>query len=916
MIGQTVAQYAILEKLGEGGMGVVYRARDTKLDRDVALKFLPAHLVTSAGDRARFIQEAKAAAGLSHPNVLSVIDIQEQRVAASPDSQPEDRIFIVMDFVDGQTLREKMGSISAKQAIDIGVQIADGLAAAHEKGIVHRDVKPENVMVRRDGIAQIMDFGLAKLRGNVSRLTREGSTVGTAGYMSPEQVQGQEVDHRSDIFSLGVVLYELFTGRTPFKAAHETALMYEIVNVNPEPMAAARPDIDPELDRIVLGCLEKDPNDRTQSAKQVSIDLKRFRRESGRQQVSRVTAARPAMPGSGHAASAADHAVVADPADVASGAPGGAPGARRLKSAVLPWMAAGAALVLAAAAFYLWFRAAGREAPLYTASIKPPAGGEFLLVDGGHLALSPDGSTLAFVLTDTAGRTSLWVRRLSEESPTRLAETEGAEYPFWSPDSRFIGFFVPGKMKKVLASGGPPFAICDAPSGRGASWNDEDVIIFSPRFDRTGIDRVPASGGQITHITMVDSAVNMSNARWPHFLPDGKHFLYTTQAAKRTSDFSGAIYAASLDGSVNKHLLDVSSNVEYREGRILYARQEALVAQAFDPGALELSGDAVPVVNRIAYAPNRSKGVFSSSLDGVLVYMSVNRQGRTLSWIDREENAMVPVGDVLIDNEAYLSTDGASIFYDAYDPVAKNFDIWNFDVARGLKGRLTFDPSDDSNPVPSPDGSRFVYTSWKEGVNLYLKHTSGADDPALLQKSITSALPGDWSPDGRYLLYQDVEQTADWDLWYRSSAPESAGRPFVKTEFTEENARFSPDGRWVAYNSDESARPEVYVRPFPPSPGKWQVSANGGYRPTWSRDGTALYYTNDQGVVATAVGTAGGKFTIGEAKLVFRNPSQAGLRVHGITRDGKRLLVSHLETGGSSVPLSFVTDWRRTMQGR
>ncbi len=259
------------------------------------MKFLPAHLAASGTDKARFIQEAKAAAGLSHPNVLSVIDIQEQPVAAFQGAPQEDRIFIVMDFVDGQTLREKMGSMSSKQATDIGIQVADGLAAAHEKGIVHRDIKPENIMVRKDGIAQIMDFGLAKLRGNVSRLTKEGSTVGTAGYMSPEQVQGQETDHRSDIFSLGVVLYELFTGRTPFKAAHETALMYEIVNVHPEPMSAAKPDIDPELDRIVLGCLEKDPNDRTQSAKQIAIDLKRFRRESGRQQVSRITATRPAM---------------------------------------------------------------------------------------------------------------------------------------------------------------------------------------------------------------------------------------------------------------------------------------------------------------------------------------------------------------------------------------------------------------------------------------------------------------------------------------------------------------------------------------------------------------------------------------------------------------------------------------------
>jgi Tol biopolymer transport system component/tRNA A-37 threonylcarbamoyl transferase component Bud32 len=910
MIGQTISHYTILEKLGEGGMGVVYKARDTKLDRDVALKFLPAHLAASGNDKARFIQEAKAAAGLSHPNVLSVIDIQEQPVAATPGGAAENRIFIVMDFVDGQTLREKMATLSAKQAIEIATQVADGLAAAHEKGIVHRDVKPENIMVRRDGIAQVMDFGLAKLRGNVTKLTREGSTVGTAGYMSPEQVQGQDVDHRSDIFSLGVLMYELLTGRTPFKAAHETALMYEIVNVNPEPMSAAKPDIDPELDRIVLGCLEKDPNDRMQSAKQVSIDLKRFRRESGRQHVSRVTAARPSLSGSGVAVVPASGSGEMPATGTVSGTPAPVP---RRSPAALPWAVAVLATLLAAASLYLYFRVAGREVPVYTASIKPPPGGEFLLTDGGHMALSPDGKTLAYVLIDTAGRTSLWVRKLSADAPTRLSDTEGAEYPFWSPDSRFIGYFIPGKMKKVLASGGPPFVICDAPSGRGASWNADDVIIFSPRFDRTGIDRVSASGGPITHITTVDSTVNMSNARWPHFLPDGKHFLYTTQARKRTSDFSGAMYAASLDGSVNKHLLDVSSNVEYRDGRILYARQDALVAQPFDAAALEFSGDAIPVVNRVGYAPNRSKGVFSSSLDGVLVYMSVSRQGRTLSWIDHDRNDMVPVGDVVIDNEAYLSLDDTRIYYDAYDPVAKNFDIWNFDIVRSLKSRLTFDPSDDSNPVPSPDGTRFAFTSWKEGGNLYVKSSSGTDEPKLLQKSITSALVSDWSPDGRYILYQDVEQTADWDLWYRSTAPESAGRPFVKSEFTEENPRFSPDGGWVAYNSDESARPEVYVRPFPPSQGKWQVSTNGGYHPIWNRAGTAIIYATEQGVMATTVSAAGGIFTIGESKLLIRNPSQSGLKLHGITRDGKMVLVSHLEAGGSSVPLSFVTDWRANL---
>ncbi len=898
MIGQTISHYKILEKLGEGGMGVVYKARDTKLDRDVALKFLPAHLGASENDKARFIQEAKASAALNHPNVCSVIGIEEQPVAATPGAQPENRMFIVMEFVDGVTLREKMGTMSAKQATDIGIQIADGLAAAHEKGIVHRDIKPENIMVRKDGIAQIMDFGLAKLRGNVTRLTREGSTVGTAGYMSPEQVQGQDTDHRSDIFSMGVVLYELISGQPPFKAAHESALMYEIVNVTPPPMGSIKEGIDPELDRIVLGCLEKEPGDRTQAAKQVSVDLKRFRRESGRQNVSRITAV--------HNVSG-----IRQPSGAMEAAPAGVIAKQK---PILPWLLAGILLVVAISVSVLYFQSANRDVPVFTASLMSPGGGEYNLLNGGHMAVSPDGKMLAFVMTDTAGSSSLWIRNLGSDEPRRLDETEGAEYPFWSYDSRFIAFFVPGKLKKILASGGPPFVICDAPNGRGGSWNRDDVIIFSARFDRTGIDRVSAGGGPVTNVIRLDTTRNMSNARWPHFLPDGEHFLYTTQAATRSSDFSGAMYVASLDGSVDKHLMDISSNVEYRDGKILFVRQDALVVQDFDAGSLEIAGDAVPVVNKIGYAPNRSKGVFSTSRDGVLVYLSVNRVGRSLSWIDRKQNVLVPIENVLIDNAASLSADNTKIFFDSYDPVAKNFDIWVLDVARGLKSRLTFDASDDSDPVPSPGGDRFVYTIWKEGNELYIKSSAGTDEPTVLQRSGVSTQATDWSLDGKYLLFQDVDQTADWDLWYRSMSGESLAVPFVKTDFTEENAKFSPNGKWVAYNSDESARSEVYVRAFPSGRGKWQISSGGGIAPVWDRKGTMIYYQSDRGVMGTAVQMTATSFDVGETRMIFRNPSQAGLRIHGITLDGTRILVSHLPTNQTAVPLTLVTDWRSSLR--
>jgi Tol biopolymer transport system component len=766
--------------------------------------------------------------------------------------------------------------------------------------VVHRDIKPENIMVRKDGIAQIMDFGLAKLKG-VSRLTKEGSTVGTAGYMSPEQIQGQDADHRSDIFSLGVLLYEMLTGQLPFKGVHETAIAYEIVNVDAQPMAAVKPEINPDLDRIVLECLEKDPSERFQSAAEIAKELKRYKRESSRQRTSRITATRSMLP----------------PLNVQGGSGGGRlSGASRFgRPSWLPWSIVAALLVLMGGLLVMFLRAAYREVPLFTAAIHPAGGSEFLLSDGGHLALSPDGTMLAFVAVDTGGGTALWVRRLDSDIPRKLLDTEGAEYPFWSHDSRFIGFFVPGKMKKVLASGGPPFVICDAPSGRGASWNSDDVIIFSPKFDRTGIDRISANGGEVTHVTTVDSSLNMSNARWPHFLPDGKHFLFTTQAARRTPDFSGAVYVGDLDGSPGKLLMNLSTNVEYRDGQLLYVRQDALVSQPFDPGTLELADDAVHLVEKIGYAANRSKGVFSSSLDGILLYLSTGSQGRVLSWIERQENILVSLPGTHLDNYAYLSRDDSRILYDAYDPVTKNYDVWSFEIARGLKTRLTSDPSDDSSPIPSPDGKRFVYTSWKDGVNIYVKNSTGTDESSFLQKSITSAIPTDWSSDGQFLLFQDVELTADWDVWYLSMDGGKA-RPLIKTEFTEENAMFSPDGRWVAYNSNESGRHEVYAIPFPAGNGKVQVSGNGGRSPVWGKNGSAIFYVADEGAVVTRIRATKDILSVGDTRLVFRYPSQAGLRLHGVTADGNRLLVSHFPSNRGSIPLTMVTNWRRIVELR
>lgn len=480
MIGSTVSHFKILEKLGEGGMGVVYKAQDTKLDRLVALKFLPPHMSASEQDKARFIQEAKAASAMNHANICTIYSIDEHEDPSSAGAPADKQLFIAMEFVDGVTLREKIGTISSKQAIDIGIQLADGLSAAHEKGIVHRDVKPENIMVRKDGICQIMDFGLAKLRGRqskVSRLTKEGSTIGTAGYMSPEQVQGQEIDHRSDIFSLGVVLYEMFTGELPFKGVHETALLYEIVNVDAVPMSAVKPEMDTSLDAIVLECLAKEPGERYQSVAEVAKELRRFKRESNRQRVSKVTNTRGAYSLSTAPTPGTD--------TVQAHVPGG-PGFN------LVWIIISFVCLAAAGAFaYLYFRMpANAESPIVFTISRPEKGG----FESPVPAISPDGRTIAYVAHDSAGTTLLWVRSMGSIVPRPLEGTEGASFPFWSPDSRFIAFFAPGKLKKAAIAGGSPQTICDAPNGRGGSWNQDGTIVFALDYN-AGLSQVRASGG-------------------------------------------------------------------------------------------------------------------------------------------------------------------------------------------------------------------------------------------------------------------------------------------------------------------------------------------------------------------------------------------------------------------------------------
>ncbi len=915
MIGQTIAHYTVLEKLGEGGMGVVYKARDTKLDRDVALKFLPDRTVASDQEKARFVQEAKAASALNHPNVCTIHDIQEH----------DGHLFIVMEHIDGQTLRERMATIGFRQAIEIGMQVADGLSAAHEKGIVHRDIKPENIMIRKDGIAQIMDFGLAKLRASnskITRLTREGSTVGTAGYMSAEQVQGLDSDHRSDIFSLGVLLYELFTGRLPFNGVHETALAYEIVNVDPAPMSAFKPELEASLDAIVLECMEKDPNERTQSAKQVSVDLRRAKRESSRQRTSRITAARPIGAGpsgigsrvSGFSMPAGAQGSGEWPAEY----PGAVahPAAPRSKT-LLPWIVAGLFLLTTAGSLYFHFTNQPAPTPrrVTRSTILAPLKVNFNVVNGGHIAISPDGRTVAFVASDTTGRNSLWVRPVASMTAILFPGTNGATHPFWSADSRTVAFFASGKLKKIDAAGGPTLTICDAPDGRGGTWNREGVIVFSPDANSL-LSKVSAAGGVPVSLSKVDSAVAVVNHRWPHFLPDGRHFIYTTQSTVGGL-VDDSIKIATMDGALDTVLMIGNSNVEYASGHLLFHRQGMLMAQPFDTARLVFSGDAVPIAEELQYSNFRYRAIFSVSREGVLIYQAGAEQNGKIAILDGSGNTSQvldfknPVG-------GRFSNDGKRIALESRDEQVRGGDIWIRDIASGRDSRFTFDAAIDRAPFWSPGDDSIVFSSAR-GIryDLYVKHTNGTDAEQLLLASDQDKYVSDWSRDGRTLAFTTTGNIkTKMDLWLLPLYGDRKPVTFLKTEFREGNGSFSPDGRWIAYMSDETSRWEVYVRALDGSAGKWQISIDGGVGAKWSGDGKSIFFQSlDRKAMAATVRVVNSAFVVDSIRTRFDYDSRSVIGgLSDISLDGRMVLARIGESRLTTPPITMVVNWEEELR--
>ena len=897
MIGQVISQYKVLEKLGEGGMGVVYKAEDTKLDRMVALKFLPSHLAASEQDKARFIQEAKAASALNHPNVCTIHDIQEHDGPASvPPSGTTagKQMFIVMEYIDGQTLRHKKGTISFKQAIDIGIQIADGLAAAHEKGIVHRDIKPENIMIRKDGIAQIMDFGLAKLRASgskITRLTKEGSTVGTAGYMSPEQVQGQDTDHRSDIFSFGVLLYELLTGQLPFKGVHETALAYEIVNVDAPPMSAVKPEIDPNLDAIVLQCLEKDPRERNQSVAQISLDLKRYRRESSRQKMSRITAVRPAI-------KVERSSEIEAPPEKAR---------RKNFGYMLSGLLAIAVILLL---WSPWKKEADTTRPSMRFSIDLPENAPFV---GGlsGVAVSPDGRTIVYPATIPNGR-QLYLHRMDQLTSQPIPGTQNAGEPAFSPDGQWIVFNAANKLVKVSISGGAPEVLCPTQGPtRGVYWASDNTIYFGQVSN--SIARVSANCGTPEAVTTLDTAAGEISHRFPQVLPDGKTVLFTIKQNNITT-FDEAIIAAQRIGTTERKIL-VRGGTYARyipSGHLVYARGFTIFAVPFDAERLEVKGAPVPIEAGVWMMQGSGQAAADFSNNGMLVFApqgQLTAGNSTLAWMDRTGN-ISPLFDTLrLYTNPLLSPDGQKI---AMGINAANNDVWIYHIGRAVLTRLTFGGGNNDFPIWSPDGKYIVYSAEKgKSPNLFRKPWDGSGIEERLTSSPNTQVAGSFTSDGTTLSFNE-----NGDIWILplDSTGERKPWPFIQSAANEQWGIFSPDDRWMAYNSDESGKREVNVVAFPKREGKWQISNGGGDLAGWSMDGKELFYINNQSLMKVDV-LAGTTFDFSVPQKVCEIPSNANFA--DSSPDGEKFLVVVSRAGRLGIPqLEVVTEWFELVKGK
>jgi len=831
--GTRLGPYEIEALIGEGGMGKVYKTRDTRLGRTVAIK------ISSGRFSERFEREARAVAALNHPHICHLYDV-------GPD-------YLVMEYIEGSPLK---GPIPAEQALKYAKQILDALDTAHRRGIVHRDLKPGNILVSKQGI-KLLDFGLAQMKPGPDdpTMTQTGAVMGTPAYMAPEQFEGKPADARSDIYSFGCVLYEMVTGKR---------------------VSADRPPVAPPLEDILRTCLEKDPDERWQSARELKHAL-------------------------GWAADTKPERAVAAPLRSRFGKAG--------------WIAAGVCGVALVAVSSVHLRETPAPEQTLSATITAPEDNTV-----HEFAISPDGRYL--VIAAGNGKSQLWLRAMNALQARPIPFTEGASYPFWSPDGRFIGFFAQGKLKKVAAAGGPAQSLCDVPSSRGGSWSRDNIIVFSPNNSGISIQRVSAAGG-----TPVDVTRTRGNQRLPVFLPDGRHFLYLKRDVAAETN---GVYVSSLEGNENRRVLPDVSGVAFappsrgdHTGHILFVRENTLMAAPFDAASAQIAGDVFPVADGVSLATPSSYLPVSVSDNGVLFYAIGSARGEAsqLGWYDRTGKSLaLPGAPDRVSNPA-ISPDGKLIAFQR--ATGTGSDLWVRDLDRGAETRLTNDPSSNVAPFWSPTGDRIVFASNRAGVyNLYEKASNGSGQEVPLRPNSVTDSPTQWSRDRRFVVFFELDPRNRRDLWVLPMEGDTANRkpiPFLRSEFDELHGQLSPDSHWMAFTSDRSGRREVYVRPFPPGEGDWTISIAGGQQPRWRGDGKELFFEAADGKmmavqVKKAVSGSQPSFEPGTPTALFDAYIAPGADdryfQYDVTADGKRFLIT---AGGgsaaSAAPLTVVTNW-------
>ena len=855
----TIAQYRIEGMIGAGGMGEVYRAVDSRLGRVVALKILPAQLSDNRERVRRFLQEAKAASSLNHPNILTVYDAGEADVASNGD-RAQHVHFIATEMLEGSTLRDVIHRDRAplKRIVGYLAQAAEGLAKAHQAGIVHRDLKPENIMVTADGFAKVLDFGLAKLietrqeASTVPDRTREGLILGTVAYMSPEQAQGKAVDHRSDIFSFGAILYEAAARKQAFAGDSEPNTLYRITHEDPPPLSG----LPIELDRLITRSMTKEPNERIQSMKDVALELRDISQSYDGLRV-RTT---PRL---------------------------------RLRFRPLAWIAIAAALIAGIVAGTFIRQRPPSPLPIRFA-ISPPENTVFTGVPNSasalQFALSPDGRKIVFVASQQGKPSMLWLREMDSVAARPIAGTEDALYPFWSPANDAVAFFAKNKLKRISIKGGEAITLCEAAGGRGGTWGDR-TILFYGSASGGALMSVSADGGEPAVALPLDRAGGEIVQRWPYFLPDGKRFVYLSNGTNHGTN----IRAADLASKTSRVVVRSDSNAQFAPpNRLVFMRNGSLYSQ--DLGRdLGPGGEPVLIERRVGFAPLIDLGAFSTSNSKTIAYAPWVNPQRKLSLLDRSGRIVATAGEGADWGTTQLSVSQGKAVLTRADPDVGNLDLWSVDVDRGVASRMTSSDADENHGVLSPDGKLLAFDSNVSGQeDLYLLHLDTGQTERLTRSEF-AVRPWCWSPDGRFIVYMVRQSKNGGDLWLYPVAERGRPRPLIVTPFYETEASVSPDGRWIAYTSNDEGRDQIYVQPFPAGGVRYQVSRDGGAAAKWSADARELFFVNSKDEMCSAkIRRSDAKFEAATPSTLFHLPgliaSQAFVTAYEVLPDGRFLM--------------------------